>query len=127
MSNHKNPQIFSDRYEILHDLGEGGIGRVYKAYDRWIKKDIALKVLTADVKNPSVVESFKKEFLLLSQLKHPGIVEVLDFGYSKEVAPLDKPIPYFTMEFVEGESLQDAFTHLGDPDQSPAEFEDSII
>jgi serine/threonine protein kinase/predicted ATPase len=122
-SDKENPQIFSYRYEMLQDLGEGGIGRVYKAYDRWMKKDLALKVLTIDVQNPFFVDSFKKEFLLLSQLKHPGVVEVLDFGYSKTTARLEQPLPYFTMEFVEGKSLQESFANFSDPLQAPGEFE----
>jgi len=122
MSEKKTSQIFSHRYEILEDLGEGGIGKVYRAYDRWIKKDIALKVLPPDVENPFLLDSFKREFLLLSQLKHPGVVEALDFGYSEDATQPGKPSPYFTMEFVEGESLREAYAHFFDPPQAPAEF-----
>ena len=152
MTDQVNTQLFSHRYEILQDLGAGGIGKVYKAYDRWIKKNIAIKVLSADVVNRSSVEILKREFLLLSQLKHPGVVAVLDFGYSElpyrvgvqsfEVSSQDMPppereelavrvgvesppecgVPYFTMELVEGESLQETFTNLFDPNQTPAEW-----
>jgi serine/threonine protein kinase/tetratricopeptide (TPR) repeat protein len=131
-SDKENPQTFSYRYEILQDLGEGGIGKVYKAYDRWIRKDIALKVLTTDVENPTFVESFKKEFLLLSQLKHAGVVEVLDFGFSeKSEHPVwagvksspNHKVPYFTMEFVEGKRLSENFVNFSDPLQAPGEFD----
>jgi serine/threonine protein kinase len=73
----------SARYKIVKDLGEGGIGRVYQAYDLWKRKDIALKILTADKENRFHWESFKNEFLLLTHLCHPGVVEVFDFGYLK--------------------------------------------
>ena len=119
----KTSQVFSHRYEILQYLGEGGIGKVYRAQDRWMGKDVALKVLTTDVENPSLLDSFKREFLLLSQLKHPGVVEVLDFGYSEDAKKPGRLSPYFTMEFVEGKSLGEAFTNLLDPQQAPAEFE----
>ncbi len=123
MSEKKTSKIFSHRYEILQDLGEGGIGKVYKAYDRWIGKDIALKVLATDVEDPSLLQDFKREFLLLFQLKHPGVVEVLDFGYSEDAGHPGKLFPYFTMEFVEGKSLEQVFGNFLDPQEASAEFE----
>ncbi len=122
MSEKETSQIFSHRYEILQYLGEGGIGKVYRAYDRWIGKEVALKVLTTDIKNPSLLQDFKKEFSLLSQLKHSDVVEVLDFGYAENAAQPGKLSPYFTMEFVEGKSLRGAFADFLDPQQAPAEF-----
>ena len=123
MSEKKTSQIFSRRYEILQFLGEGGIGKVYRAYDRWIEKDVALKVLPPGVKNSSLLESFQREFLLLTQLKHPGVVEVLDFGYSEDATQPGKLSPYFTMELVEGKNLGEALTNFLDPQPAPAEFE----
>jgi serine/threonine protein kinase len=123
MYDNKTPHIFSHRYEILQPLGEGGIGKVYRAYDRWIKKDVALKVLAADAENPSLLQSFKREYLLLAQLNHPGVVEVLDFGYSDNPTSPGKLLPYFTMEFVEGKILKQVFPRLFDPQPAPEEFE----
>jgi len=112
---------FSNRYKIIQDLGEGGIGRVYKAYDLWNRKEIALKILTIGKQDLLVLESFKNEFLLLTRLRHPGVIEVFDFGYEKlsssgehpDGIPLLDPIPgevpYFTMEFVEGKTLYQSF------------------
>ncbi len=112
---------FSARYKIIKDLGEGGIGRVYKAYDLWNRKEIALKILVTAKENPLFWESFKNEFLLLTQLRHPGVVEVFDFGYTKpsgwteptndlvQLDHLQGEVPYFTMEFVEGKTLHQSF------------------
>jgi serine/threonine protein kinase/tetratricopeptide (TPR) repeat protein len=106
---------FSNRYKIIKDLGEGGIGRVYKAYDLWSKKEIALKILTLKKEKGHVLENFKSEFLLLTQLRHPGVVEVFDFGYAKRPGDLvhfdhlHGEVPYFTMEFVEGKTLYQSF------------------
>ncbi len=112
---------FSARYKIIKDLGEGGIGRVYEAHDLWNRKEVALKTLTSGKENQLLWESFKNEFLLLTQLQHPGVVEVFDFGYtnpsrwgkpSDEIAHLDPiqgEVPYFTMEFVQGKSLHRSF------------------
>ena len=115
------PFQFSARYKIIKQLGEGGIGKVYKAYDLWNRKQIALKILVTGKENPALWESFKNEFLLLTRLRHPGVVEVLDFGYTKPpgwTKPANDPappdhlhggVPYFTMEFVEGRTLHQNF------------------
>ncbi len=123
MSRKEPPQTFSHRYRILHHLGEGSTGRVYKAYDRWIGKDVALKVLAASQPDSSLLQEFKNEFSLLAELRHPGVVEVLDFGYSEDPSQSHKSLPYFTMEFVEGKSLPESFSNLFDPTWAPAEFE----
>jgi serine/threonine protein kinase/tetratricopeptide (TPR) repeat protein len=105
------PFRFSNRYKIIKDLGEGGIGRVYKVYDLWSKKEIALKIFTLGKEEVHALESFKSEFLLLAQLRHPGVVEVFDFGYANppgdlvHLGHLHGEVPYFTMEFVKGKTL----------------------
>lgn len=119
----ENSHTWSHRYEILQHLGEGGIGNVYRAFDAWTKKDVALKVLTADFSDPSVLQHFRREFLLLTRLKHPGVVEVFDFGYCENAAGIETPQPYFTMEFVEGRSLRESFPDLCDPRKAKAQFE----
>lgn len=71
------------------------MGEVWKAWDFWDKKLVALKIL----KVTKLLEKFKQEFKLLKRLKHPGLVEPFDFNYTS------KKIPYFTMELVEGVDL----------------------
>jgi serine/threonine protein kinase/tetratricopeptide (TPR) repeat protein len=112
---------FSARYKIIKDLGEGGIGRVCKAYDLWNRKEIALKTLTIGKGDQLLWKNFKNEFLLLTQLYHPGVVKAFDFGYVKpsrcgksqdeitSLNPIQDEVPYFTMEFVEGKSLRQSF------------------
>ncbi|MGB8658466.1 MAG: tetratricopeptide repeat protein [Candidatus Zixiibacteriota bacterium] len=104
----RNHPILSNRYEILQDLGEGGLGRVYKVCDRWNGKDVALKVLTPGPGDLPLEQGFQKEFLLLRQLTHPGVVQALDFGYAESNVRPGKPLPYFTMELVEGRSLKES-------------------
>jgi predicted ATPase len=123
MDRWKTSQTFAHRYQILEHLGEGGIGSVYRAYDRWTKKDAALKVLAADSGNASALEDFRSEFQLLAQLKHPGVVEVLDFGLGEnDIAGPASSHPYFTMEFVQGKSLQESLPGLSDPGRAEAQF-----
>jgi len=116
-------QTFAHRYRIMEHLGEGGIGSVYRAYDVWTKREVALKVLAADSDGPKAVEDFKREFELLAQLRHPGVVEVLDFGLSDNHTGAAGLHPYFTMEYVQGISLGERLHGLSDPGRTEAQFE----
>ena len=117
-------QTFARRYRILEHLGEGGIGSVYRAYDVWTKRDVALKALAADSGGPKAVRDFKREFQLLAQLKHPGVVAALDFGLSENDTSGSAGLhPYFTMEYVRGKSLRENLPGLSDPGRAEAQFE----
>jgi serine/threonine protein kinase/tetratricopeptide (TPR) repeat protein len=123
MSRKINSKKFAHRYQILQELGEGGIGKVYKALDGWTGKNTALKVLSDFDGNASHLQEFKDEFTLLAGLKHPGVVEIFDFGYGEILGRGVKPLPYFTMEFVEGTSLQEELGILRLPGQTSSEYE----
>jgi serine/threonine-protein kinase len=87
-------------YRILSLLGEGGMGVVYLAQHPAIGRKAAIKVLHADLaRNPDLVNRFFNEARAANAIKHPGIVEVYDFGTLPDGAT------YITMEFLEGESL----------------------
>lgn len=83
---------------------------------------MALKTLSSETSDAAALRGFEKEFLLLAQLKHPGVVEVLDFGYSEDAALPGRVTPYFTMEYVEGRSLEEVLASLRLPQPSPAEL-----
>lgn len=97
----------SKRYKILDKLGQGGMGVVYKVYDRLTGQTVALKqVLVADnelsfgskAKHPnanSLRLALAREFQVLASLRHPYIVSVLDYGFD------DARQPYFTMTYVQ--------------------------
>jgi Nif-specific regulatory protein len=87
--------MISSRYEILTEIGSGGIGKVFKAVDRFGGMTVAIKVLLNQ--EGELVRRFKEEFFLLKKFHHPSIVEVYDFGYS------DGGEPHFAMEYVEAE------------------------
>jgi Nif-specific regulatory protein len=82
------------RYQIIGEIGSGGIGRVLKATDLLKGRTVAIKALSSE--EPDHAERFKKEFLLLRKLDHPNIVKVYDFGYGSAGEP------YFSMEHIEG-------------------------
>lgn len=74
------PEVPGGRYEILEPVGEGGMGRVYLAHDRLLGRDVALKVLRAEVEAPELARRLSREARILARLEHPGIVPVHDAG-----------------------------------------------
>jgi len=93
--------VIAGRYEYVRDLGAGGAGELVLVKDT--KRDAeacALKVLRPRARDPGLGPLFRAEFLQLSQIRHPAIVGVRDFGV------LDTGEPYFTMDFVPGESCR---------------------
>ena len=95
-------QTIDGRYEIVGIIGKGGMGVVYRAKHRYLKRDVALKVLRRDVAHDSAsVKRFLQEAQVISTLSSPHTVTVHDFG----VTPDGRT--YFVMELMEGESLAD--------------------
>ncbi len=97
----KIPITQEERYEILEEVGRGGMGVVYKAKDRVLNRIVAYKVLPVTMKDdPAAVDNFYKEARAAAALNHPNIVTIHDFG-------VDKDGQYFiTMEFIEGETIK---------------------
>jgi len=97
----------ADRYTVLCKLGQGGMGRVFKAHDRILDRDVAVKLLNRELCDNHFVLRFQQEARAASQLKHPSILCVLDFGL------LSSRQPYMVMEWVDGESLQQRIEREG--------------
>ncbi|MBK8979087.1 MAG: tetratricopeptide repeat protein [Planctomycetes bacterium] len=88
------------RYELLDEIGRGGMGVVYRAHDLDVGRDVALKVLLAAHRdNPEALRRFAEEAQIGGQLEHPGVVPVYDLGVQAD----DRP--YFAMRLVRGETL----------------------
>ena len=99
------PQHLSDRYELGEILGFGGMSEVHLARDVRLHRDVAVKVLRADLaRDPSFYLRFRREAQNAAALNHPAIVAVYDTGEAETVAG---PLPYIVMEYVNGVTLRD--------------------
>src|SRR5213592_577149 len=88
-------------YEILAPLGAGGMGEVYRARDSRLGREVAIKVLPGSFcKDPDRLRRFEQEARAASQLNHPNIVTVHDFGTYEDA-------PYAVQELLEGETLRE--------------------
>ncbi len=95
------------RYQILKELGRGGMGVVYQAHDTVLDRIVAMKVLPLSLRlNPKAVENFKSEAKKAAALNHPNIVTVYDYG--------EEDGEYFlVMEYVDGITLKDYIRRKG--------------
>jgi len=88
-----------ERYHIVQQLGEGGMGEVYLARDRELDRDVALKVIRLDLSShPAILERFKREIQLSSNITHKNILRVYDLGEAAGVK-------FLTMQYVAGQDL----------------------
>ena len=92
--------LLGGRYEIQEILGVGGMGAVYKAFDKDIDRTIALKVIRPDLAgNPDVVARFKQELLLARDVSHKNVIRIFDLRDSGGMK-------FITMEYVLGRDLR---------------------
>ena len=94
-------QDFGTRYRIIEEIGRGGMGRVYKAYDKELNKVVALKMIRPEhFANPEAVKLFKKELLLAQEVTNKNVIRIHDIGEANG-------IKYISMPFIEGLTLKD--------------------
>jgi serine/threonine protein kinase/TolB-like protein/Flp pilus assembly protein TadD len=102
----------ADRYRIERELGRGGMATVYLAQDIRHKRPVALKVLHPELSATLGPERFQREIELAARLQHPHILSVHDSGEVRGAHPGEGPRQlWFTMPFVEGESLRERLNH----------------
>ncbi len=98
-----------DKYEVLHKLGEGGMGAVYKVRHRLLDELRVIKVIQPQhAQRPNLRERFRREAQAAIRLRHPNIAQVHDFSIDEQGTA------YTVMEFIEGLTLKQLLTH-GDP------------
>ena len=87
------------QYTLLEKIGEGAMGKVYRARHSLLARDTAVKMLKPDVMSEEAVARFEEEVQQTSQLRHPNTVEIYDFGRT------DEGIFYYAMEYLDGYDL----------------------
>ena len=93
---------FSKQYQVLQHLGEGGMGKVYKAFDPLMNRYVALKVMKADVPEGEQ-RRFRREARLCGSFAHPNLVRVIDVGTTHQHG-----LFWFAMDFLEGRDIAGA-------------------
>jgi eukaryotic-like serine/threonine-protein kinase len=95
---------FAGRYQVIEELGHGGMGRVYKVQDTDIKEKVALKLLRPEITlDKEAVERFSNELKLARKISHRNVCRMFDLGRAEGTT-------FITMEFVPGEDLK-SFIH----------------
>ncbi len=103
MTEIKRPQYIKSqigRYEVISEIGRGGMGTVYRAYDAALERPIALKILAPDLADdPRFVTRLRREAVSAARLRHPHIALLYEFGQTEDEA-------FLAMEYVPGSSLR---------------------
>ena len=98
---------FAGRYQIIEELGKGGMGKVYKVHDTKIKEKIALKLIKPEIaKDKKSIERFSNELRLARKIRHKNICQMFDLGE-------ERGTHYITMEFVPGQDLKGLIRQSG--------------
>ena len=98
---------FAGRYQIIEELGKGGMGKVYKVHDTKINEKIALKLIKTEIaKDKKTIERFSNELRLTRKIRHKNVCHMFDLGE-------DKGTQFITMEYVPGEDLRSSIRRFG--------------
>jgi len=91
---------FAGRYEIIEELGKGGMGKVYRVEDKKIKEEVALKLIKPEIaSDKKTIERFSNELKMARKIAHRNVCKMYDLGE-------EKGTHYITMEYVPGEDLK---------------------
>ena len=99
--------VFAGRYQTLEELGKGGMGMVYKALDKEINEEVAIKLLKPEIAaDESTIERFRNELKFARKISHKNVCRMYHIAKEGET-------PYITMEYVEGEDLKSLIMKKG--------------
>ncbi len=99
--------VFANRYEIIEELGKGGMGKVYRVEDTKVKEEVALKLIKAEIaSDKKTIERFNNELRLARKIRHKNICQMFDLGE-------EKGTHFITMEFVPGQDLMGLIRQSG--------------
>jgi len=98
---------FAGRYEIIEELGKGGMGRVYRVEDTKLEQEVALKLIKPEIaKDKKTIERFRNELKLARNIRHKNVCGMFDLGETEGVH-------FITMEYVSGEDLRSSIRRFG--------------
>lgn len=99
--------VFAGRYQVLEELGSGGMGKVYKVIDKEVNEKIAIKLLKPEISfDEGTIERFRNELKLARKISHPNVCRMYDL--IKE-----RGLYFITMEYVSGEDLKSTIERVG--------------
>jgi serine/threonine protein kinase/tetratricopeptide (TPR) repeat protein len=99
--------VFAGRYQVIEDLGRGGMGRVYKVFDTEVREKLALKLIRPEIaRDAQSIERFRDELKLARTISHRHVCRMHDLGREQSTY-------YITMEYVSGEDLKSLIHRIG--------------
>jgi len=98
---------FAGRYQIIEEIGRGGMGRVYKALDKDVEEKVALKLLNPEIAaDEKIIKRFRNELKFARKITHKNVCRMFDLNE-------EEGTPYITMEYVPGEDLKSSVRRMG--------------
>jgi serine/threonine protein kinase len=98
--------VIAGRYRLLRFLARGGMGEVYEAFDGFVRERVALKMLLPDHSlSASAANELVSEVRLARRITHPNVCRIHDLGLHGDARRRFRPLPFLSMEFIDGETL----------------------
>ena len=98
---------FASRYQVIEEVGKGGMGRVYKVFDKEIEEKVALKLLKPEIAtDEETIKRFRNEIRVARKIVHKNVCRMYDLGQAEGTY-------FITMEYVEGEDLKSLIRRIG--------------
>jgi serine/threonine-protein kinase len=98
---------YAGRYEIIEELGKGGMGRVYRVEDTKLKQEVALKLIKPEIaSDKKTIERFRNELKTARMIAHKNVCRMFDLGESGGSN-------FITMEYIRGENLKSLVRKMG--------------
>ena len=100
-------RVIAGRYRLVSQLGQGGMGSVWRADHMSLSSPVAIKLIDSEIaRRPEMLERFQREAQSSAALRSPHVVQILDYG-------VDEGVPFIAMEMLEGESLAGRIARVG--------------